>query len=664
MKNTSKLTKSSITTIGDIYKFLKEYPEYKEKIFVKTRFGFKEIIAADITAKNSQVITISTRCGRKISTSPDHLMLSNNVSWVKTKDLSLGDVLFTEDGPTVISKIKYLKTNKDLYDIQVKDVKEYYANGLVSHNSTLIDSITFALFGKPFRKINKAQLVNSITQKNCVVEIEFSIGTFEYKIIRGIKPNIFEIYKNNNLIEQSAEVKDYQELLEKQILKVNYRSFCQVVILGSANYQPFMQLTAGQRREVIEDLLDLKIFTTMNTLLKDKITDNINKIKEEEANKRLFESKIQMAEEHALDLKINNEKLIEERVEENNETIRKANTLNREYKTLDKRIEEERNKIIDENDITNNISKTSKMIHQLEAKLAVINSDISFFEDHQNCPTCKQEIEEEFRSSSIKDKNKEIRKINNGIDKLKSSLKEYNSRYEEIKTINRSIRDLEMDRATIKQEIKNLVQYSEKLKNEINKLEIKKETEVDTRINEYKESLKTTEREYNKLVNDKEVLAVISTLLKDSGIKSKIIKQYIPVINKFINKYLSAMDFFVSFELDENFNEKIKSRHRDEFTYSSFSEGEKMRIDLALLFTWRSIAKLRNSLNTNLLLFDEVLDSSLDNNAIDFLMNIIRDVAKDSNIFIISHRDNMQEKFPNSIKFKKVKNFSQIEMKA
>lgn len=527
--------------------------------------------------------------------------------------------------------------------------------------STILDALSFALFGKPFRKITKPQLVNSITKKNCIVEVEFSIGSNQYKIVRGIKPNVFEVYQNNSLLNQSAEMKDYQELLEKQIIKVNHKSFSQVVILGSATFQPFMQLPGGQRREIIEDLLDLQIFTVMNSLLKDKVLNNSENIYEVNSHKKLVESKIEMTKQHMLDLKDNNYKLAAEKQILIDDTQKQIKQANSKIDNISKEIEKLQKDIGDEESISKKINKLSQLKHQIEAKVALLNEDVDFFNKHKNCPTCKQHINDDFRVKTVEEKNSQIKETEDGLKLLSVEYETANNRFKQIVNILSEIQNLEMQKIEQKTTAHSLIKYTHQLEDEIIKLKQETNQKSDNKIVEYETELKNLETRYNELCEEKDILAAAAFLLKDTGIKAKIIKQYIPVINKLINKYLSAMDFFVSFELDEAFNETIKSRYRDDFTYASFSEGEKQKIDLALLFTWRAIAKLRNSINTNVLIMDEVFDSSLDINGTDYLMNIVRDIAKDNNIVIISHKEHMIEKFTNVLKFVKHKNFSQIQ---
>jgi len=527
--------------------------------------------------------------------------------------------------------------------------------------STILDAITFALFGKPFRKVNKSQLVNSITKKNCIVEVEFSIGTVNYKIVRGIKPNVFEVYQNDKLLNQSAEMKDYQEILEKQILKVNLKSFCQVVILGSATFQPFMQLPGSQRREVIEDILDLQIFTIMNSLLKDKILSNGDSINTKYNEKKIIQSKIDMTMEHIKEMNNNNDKLIEEKQELIQETKHKLSEFKITHTDINTAVENLSLEVSDSDSVKRKIEKLKQLRHQIEAKVSHLNDNNDFFTDNHNCPTCKQDITDNHKKTIVDSNNVKIKELHDGLDKMAEEYQTVKSKIDEILDIQGKIQELNMQKIETNANMKSLEKYIEQLEKEINSISETKKEQSDNKVVEFEKELEELSKTYNNLIEDKQILTAASNLLKDSGIKAKIIRQYIPIINKFITKYLSAMDFFVQFELNEEFNETIKSRFRDEFSYASFSEGEKQKIDLALLFTWRAIAKLRNSVSTNLLIMDEVFDSSLDITATDYLMNIIRDVAKDSNIIVISHKEHMNEKFSNVVKFIKHKNFSAIQ---
>ena len=527
--------------------------------------------------------------------------------------------------------------------------------------STLLDALSFVLFGKPFRKINKPQLLNTITQKQLVVEVEFNISQNNFKIIRGIKPNVFEVYKNGSLLNQSAEMKDYQEILEKQILKVNHKSFCQVVVLGSATFQPFMQLPASQRREIIEDLLDLQIFTTMNLLLKDKVSFNTETITILSSDKKLIEEKFILVKEHLAEIQINNEKLIkekEDRIVETNEQVQK---LNDEYWVYEKARQELHDSLSDEETLSKKMNKLSQLKHQIEANLNILNKEVGFFHKYDNCPTCKQQIDEKFKSETIITKENEIKTIQEGLEKLSQEYEKVSSRINEIMAVHNEINDKKLEISRVKTKINSLIEYRETLEKEIQSIDKKISSDEGNKIPELEKQLKETEKKYYDLVEERNILSAVSSLLKDGGIKAKIIKQYIPVINKLINKYLTSMEFMCKFELDEEFNETIKSRYRDVFSYPSFSEGEKMRINLAILFAWRAIAKMRNSINTNILIMDEVFDSSLDSNGTEEFLKIINTLTKDTNTFIISHKtDQLYDKFEKVIKFEKHKNFSRI----
>jgi DNA repair exonuclease SbcCD ATPase subunit len=527
--------------------------------------------------------------------------------------------------------------------------------------STILDALSFVLFGKAFRKINKPQLLNSITQKGLVVEVEFSIASNEYKIVRGIKPGVFQVFQNDNLLNQSAEMKDYQEILEKQILKVNHKSFCQVVILGSATFQPFMQLSAWQRREIIEDLLDLQIFTTMNNLLKNKLMFNNELINQCSSNRKLIDEKIKLIKQHLLEIQSNNQQLIEEKDQLISETTVQITKLDNDYLELENKRKELENSVEEEPKISKKVKQLTELKHQIQARRALIDKDINFFKKHENCPTCTQAISADFREMTVSNKQNEIETIDSGLDQLIKQYEETNNRLNQIMEIRDQINTQKMDIHKVKTKINSLIDYRSNLEQEIKKIFVKKAENEDNRISDLEKELKEIEIKYNDLSEDKNVMGAAGSLLKDGGIKARIIKQYVPVINKLINKYLSAMDFFVQFELNEEFNETIKSRFRDDFSYASFSEGEKMRINLAILFTWRAVAKLRNSISTNLLIMDEVFDSSLDSNGTEEFLKILNNLTSDTNTFIISHKgDQLFDKFGKVIKFEKHKNFSKV----
>lgn len=527
--------------------------------------------------------------------------------------------------------------------------------------STILDALCFGLYNKPFRKINKAQLINTVNGKGTLVEIEFSIGKKEYLIRRGIKPNIFEIHVDGNLIDQNADAKEYQEYFETQILKLNHKSFSQIVVLGSASFVPFMQLTAANRREIVEDLLDIQIFSVMNSILKDKISTNKTSILSVDHSISSVADKIEIYKKHVESLKQNNDELIkqkqdriasiEAKIEQHNQTITDAEA---EQATLAE-------SIADEPKVTAKINKLIDFQRVLSTKKSKIIKDNEFFDDNNDCPTCRQGIAHDHKQAIVGKNQADVTDIEQGEVLLKAELDKVRARQAEIQAVNQQMSAIRQDITSAKIEIRASQSSITDLRSEITSLN-KNTTQIDVNtaaIAEHKASLKTHISSKEELLKDKQTFEIASALLKDSGIKTKIIKQYVPVINKLINKYLAAMDFFVSFELNESFEEKIKSRFRDDFSYESFSEGEKCRIDLALLFTWRTIAKLRNSASTNLLIMDEIFDSSLDTQGGDELIKIMQGIVGDSNIIVISHKtDQMIDKFDHVVRFEKVKNFS------
>ena len=528
--------------------------------------------------------------------------------------------------------------------------------------STILDALSFSLYGKPFRKINKPQLINTINGKGLEVELEFSIGKRKYLVKRGMKPTLFEIYQDGNIINQDAESKEYQEMFEKNILKLNHKSFCQIVVLGSASFVPFMQLPAAHRREVIEDLLDIQIFSTMNNLLKDKVTKNKSDITDTDYNIKLTAQKIEMHKKHLEELNKSNDDVIEQKNQKIEELTTEINTASVQVTYNQTKIDEKTESISDYTKTQNRVEKLKDLKLQLNAKLTRLEKEIEFFSDHNDCPTCRQGIDHTHKAQIVSNDNDQILEVRAGIEKLDSELKISKNRIEEINRVILSINELNKEVSNLNVQIDTKSKFIKGLKEEIAALKKSTKATVDNeQLKLFQTDLKQFLASKEELVADKGVLDVASNLLRDSGIKTKIIKQYVPVMNKLVNKYLASLDFFVNFELNENFEETIKSRHRDEFSYESFSEGEKMRIDLALLFTWRAIAKLRNSVSTNLLIMDEVFDSSLDTNGTDEFLKILYTLTGDTNVFIISHKgDTLFDKFEHILKFEKHKNFSRI----
>ena len=529
--------------------------------------------------------------------------------------------------------------------------------------SSVLDALCFVLYGKPFRKIKKDQLINSINGRDVVVEIEFEIYNKKYKIIRGIKPTIFEIYQNGVLLDQDAASRDYQEYLEKNILRMNMKSFTQIVILGSSSFVPFMQLPAGVRREVIEDLLDIRIFSTMSVLLKDRISGNKDNIL---TNKNDIQNSTEILELHEKQKKKNSEKkneIVALAIDRISELQSNVDRVNGEITIVQNEIDELLISIQDESKVIKRISKIELLESDLESTKTKAKKTIKFYEEHDNCPTCTQTIDTSIKSIKISEKQSTLDKISDALIVLGKELSETQNRQQEISEVNRNIKGKER-RITNDLSASVLADQREIdiLQKQISDTTSDKETETDVEIDEIQKRLDELKLTKDLLLHKKELYELAGIILRDGGIKSRIIKQYIPIMNSLINKYLAAMDFFVKFQLDESFEETILSRHRDDFTYDSFSEGEKMRIDLALLFTWRTIARMKNSANTNLLILDEVFDASLDANGCEEFLKLIHSL-EDANVFVISHKgDIMQDKFRSTIKFEKHKNFSRISL--
>lgn len=531
-----------------------------------------------------------------------------------------------------------------------------------SGKSTILDALTFGLFGKPYRKINKPQLPNSINEKDCIVEVEFSIGNKKYKVIRGIKPNIFEIYIDGQLLNQDAASRDYQEILEKSILKLNYKSFTQIVILGSASFTPFMQLSASDRRAIIEDLLDIQIFSSMNTLLKQKVIElkDLSSLVKYELD--LTEEKIKMKLQHLEEGEKNKEEEIaikQKELKENEEHIVK---LQSEIELIQKHIDFLMSSISDKTSVESKNKKLIQLESKIENNISKIEKDIEFYHANDNCPTCKQIIGSEHKETQINERNVKADELKNGLEKIKEEIETVNSRIKEIFDINANINSHNLEIAKHNTSIFAINKYISKLNEEIKTLSNKKISSGDNeQLKELNVELEELKEQQKQISTEKQYYDFAANLLKDTGIKTKIIKQYLPIINKLINKYLTSMDCFINFNLNESFEETIKSRHRDDFSYHNFSEGEKMRIDLAILFTWRQIAKLKNSTNTNLLILDEVFDSSLDVGGTEEFLKLMYDIGNDTNVFVISHKgDQLFDKFRSVIKFEKVNNFSRI----
>ena len=528
--------------------------------------------------------------------------------------------------------------------------------------STMLDALTFALFGKPFRKINKPQLINTVNEKDCVVEVEFSIGTTNWKVIRGIKPNIFEIHKDGNALNQSAAALDQQKWLEQNVLKMNYKSFTQIVILGSSTFVPFMQLTASNRREVIEDLLDIRIFSSMNNLIKDKIREIREETKVLELKKESLNDKVKMQENFIDELESRGKENIKDKEDRIGNLLNEENGLmnineskNMELSSLQKKTEQY-------SGATTKLRKLGNLKGKISNKVATITKEHKFFTENAVCPTCTQSIEEDFRINKIGDAQTKAKELQSGYKELEQAIKEEENRERQFIFLSKEITSLTHGISQNNTKIAGCQKQVRDLESEIQRIAdnlANRNTEHE-KLATFKDNLKTT---YDDLATRKETIDYYDfsySLLKDGGVKTKIIKKYLPLINQQVNKYLQLMDFYINFSLDEEFNETVKSPIHEDFSYSSFSEGEKMRIDLALLFTWREVARMKNSVNTNLLIMDEVFDSSLDGFGTEEFLKIIRFVIKDANIFVISHKESLHDKFADVIRFDKVKGFSRM----
>ena len=523
--------------------------------------------------------------------------------------------------------------------------------------STLIDAITFSLFGKPFKKVNKGQLINSVNERDTLTEIEFSVGSNDWKVCRGIKPNLFEIYNNGNLINQDAKSMDYQKYLEEKILKLNFKSFTQIVVLGSASFVPFMQLTANDRRIIIEDILDIGIFSLMKTLLKDRVITLRDETTELDYEIKLLQEKITLQEKHLKAMEEESNQKRKTDLDKIKETEQEIARLNKDIDNHQERITELTNSIKDKVIVDKKNQELDKYRSQIKKNLKKLGKDKKFFEDKENCPTCEQEIDEKFKKNKLVKVGADLDEMNVGLTQLE---KEVQKVYQRIGEISKSTQEIQKEESKVVQKLSNIQAHKSfinKLSKELESLQVDIKKDSVNILNKELEESKSTRFKY---VDQKFYYDVLSNILNDTGIKTRIIKKYLPVINKHVNDYLKDMDFFVNFQLDENFQETIKSRHRDQFSYYSFSEGEKKRIDIALLLTWRDIASMRNSVNVNLLILDEVFDASLDQAGVDDLMKLFN-ILKNTNLFIISHKlDILDDKFPSKLIVEKVKNFTQM----
>ena len=529
-----------------------------------------------------------------------------------------------------------------------------------SGKSTVLDALTFSLFGKPFRKINKPQLVNSVNEKDCLVEVEFSIGNINWKVIRGIKPNLFEIYRNDVLLDQKSSALDQQKWLEQSVIKMNYKSFTQIVVLGSSTFVPFMQLTTSNRREVIEDLLDIKIFSSMNSIIKDKIRQTKDEVRTLDLKKESLSDKVEMQTNFIDEIEKRGKKNIEDRKTKISELDKEILLYMKENSVTEEDIfkhTKEQEYVIG---ATEKLKKLGNLKGKISQKVLTITKEHKFFTENSVCPTCTQPIEEDFRINKIDDAQSRAQELQSGYNELEEAIKNEQERERQFTALSKEITKLNNGISQNNTRISGCQRQIRDLESEIQRVTdnlANRNTEHE-KLETFKDNLKTT---YDELVSKKDTINYYDfsySLLKDGGVKSKIIKKYLPLINQQVNRYLQMMDFYINFTLDEEFNETVQSPIHEDFSYASFSEGEKQRIDLALLFTWREVAKFKNSVATNLMILDEVFDSSLDGQGTEEFLKIIRFVVKDANIFVISHKGGMDDRFEDVIRFEKIKGFS------
>jgi len=528
-----------------------------------------------------------------------------------------------------------------------------------SGKSTLLDALCFVLFNKPFRIIKKEQMVNTINNGDCNVTIEFSVGTKNYKVIRSVKPNKFEIYKDDVLVNQDASTIDYQKYLERNIMKLNYRSFIQVVLLGSSSYEPFMKMKSRYRREAVEEILDVRVFTLMDYNLRDQQRDLGKSVSDLRHSCDLIEQKVVLQTEHLKSLKTrigDAEESSRIKIEQNKEADRQ---YRQDLQQLNENIAKQQEIMKFKPDVDTKAKKLSKLESKIENNLETHKETLTFFETHDECPTCTQSIPKDLKSKKVEEEKNTITKLQSGLQDIMQEITKVESELTQMDIVSKKIQEMNINVAKIHSSLEGIKKHSDDV--ELNTIDGQDSDKLEQELKDLSEQLDKQKTELNTLSTEKDYVDVIREILSDKGARAQIIKKYLPIMNQLINKYLQSMDFFVSFTLDEEFNETVKSRHRDTFSYNSFSEGEKMRIDLALLFTWRTIAKMKNSTNTNLLILDEIFDSSLDGSGTEDFFKILGTMSNE-NVFIISHKgDILFDKFTNIIKFEKEHNFTKLE---
>jgi len=557
----------------------------------------------------------------------------------------------------------FLSTGNQFTEV---NFEEHPTNLIVGTNgagkSTILDALTFVLFNKPYRKINKPQLANTTNERECLVEIEFSINSRQYVVRRGIKPNVFDIVVNGNQLHREADDRSMQRILEENILKLNYKSFTQIVILGSSTFVPFMQLTSSNRREVIEDLLDIRIFSAMNNIIKETLKEKKNQVKSLDLKRETLKDKMKMQKNFIEELENRGKANIEANEQKVDKLLKEVDVYIEENEKTEEEVKVRTKKQEEVTGATQKLSKLNNLKGKISNKVATITKEHKFFNENTVCPTCQQDIEEEFRLNRIEDAQNKAKELKEGYDELANTIKFEQQRERQFTTLSQEITKLTHDISQNNTRISINQRQIRECEHEIQTItsNLQNRNSEHEKLEEFKENLHKTIEE---LADKKQEIVYNDfaySLLKDDGVKTKIIKKYLPFINQQVNRYLQMMEFYINFQLNEEFNESVKSPIHEDFSYSSFSEGEKMRIDLALLFTWREVARVKNSANTNLLIMDEVFDSSLDGFGTDEFLKIIRYVIKDANIFVISHKTDMLDKFENVIRFDKVKGFSRI----
>lgn len=652
--------------IGDLYKFYKEFPEEKGKVCVLGRDGYHPVDDCDITASNSTVIRVTTQCGAFIKGSPDHMLcgigrLGGN-DWIKLKDLHVGDELFTRWGRETIKSIEIEQDKQDLYDIEVRDIHEYFANNFVSHNSTLTSAITFGLFNRTVESIPKPKLVNMINNKQLEVVVDFTSDGVDYQIVRGIKPNKFQIYKQGKLITEDSSNRDYQDYLESQILKMNFRTFVQTVLIAVNSFTPFVELNASDRRNVVEDVLGLKILSTMNQLLKQQIVVNNNAIAD--VVNRLNEIKIKCKSELEIveSLKASHNNNIKAIEQQKKQLIDQINEHNKAIDQLTAKIDKLAPKLVNVDKVNKAINNVIKQQIKLNQLVEQYVNDNKWIDSHDHCPTCHQLIDQSYKDKIKFDNDANKKDVLDKLTDLNNKLEKFQSKQNDLNKLVVKNNDYNNQLYLHNQQISALNKQIAMIDSSIQAI-----NNTD-KINELQQSIynnaykgKQLIEQKLDLINTKEVYQACSTILQDNGIKASIIDHYIPLINQTVNKYLGDLDFDLNFAIDNKFNISLIIRGRDAVTYQNLSCGEKRRLDIAILFAWRHIAQLTNSCNCSNIFIDEVLDSSLDGDGIDSVMHLFRSL-KDNHIFVISHRDNVQDlDFDKIITISKYNQFSVIE---